>query len=126
MFVAKFLESHPAVESVTYPGLESHPDHSLALKQMKGFGGIVSFTVRGDRTAACRVAESTSIFTLAVSLGGMESLIEHPASLSHAPLSDEEMKLAGIEPGLIRLSVGAEDVDDLLGDLDQALEVVSA
>lgn len=119
--VARALESHPAVSRVIYPGLPSHPQHELAARQMSGFGGMVAFEVAGGRAAGVRLVESTRLAILAVSLGGVETLIEHPASMSHAPLSDEQLRRAGIPPGLIRLSVGIEDPQDLIADLEQAL-----
>ena len=104
-----------------YPGLTSHPQHELARRQMSGFGGMVSFELAGGRAAGVRLVEATRIALLAVSLGGVETLIEHPASMSHAPLNDEQLARAGIPPGLVRLSVGIEDADDLIADLTQAL-----
>lgn len=121
MAVAKFLESHPKVARVHYPGLPSHPQHELAKRQMRGFGGMVSFEVAGDGAAARRVAESTRYFLLAESLGGVESLIGYPPLMSHATMTEEERVARGIPPTLLRLSVGIEDADDLLEDLDQAL-----
>ncbi len=128
--VAEALQSHPAVSRVIYPGLPSHPQHELAVRQMSGFGGMVGFEVAGGsekekRAAGVRLVESTRLAILAVSLGGVETLIEHPASMSHAPLSDEQLIQAGIPPGLIRLSVGIEDPDDLIADLQQALLQIS-
>ena len=120
--VARALESHPAVIRVIYPGLPSHPQHELAARQMSGFGGMVAFEVTGGRAGGTRLVESTRLALLAVSLGGVETLIEHPASMSHAPLSDEQLRQAGIPPGLIRLSVGIEDPDDLIADLQHALD----
>ncbi|HUT12746.1 MAG TPA: aminotransferase class I/II-fold pyridoxal phosphate-dependent enzyme [Thermoguttaceae bacterium] len=120
--VARALESHRAVSRVMYPGLCSHPQHELAMRQMTGFGGMVGFEVAGGRAAGVRVVESTRLALLAVSLGGVETLIEHPASMSHAPLDDEQLRRAGIPPGWIRLSVGIEDPEDLIADLQQALD----
>jgi methionine-gamma-lyase len=120
--VARFLESHPAVERVYYPGLPSHPQHELALAQMPGgFGGMVSFEVRGGFERAYRLIGRTEVCVLAVSLGGAESLITHPASMIHSRQTDAEREAAGISPGLIRLSVGLEDPDDIIADLDQAI-----
>ncbi len=119
--VAEALQRHPAVRRVIYPGLESHPQYELASRQMSGSGGMVAFELAGGRAAGIRLVESTELALLAVSLGGVETLIEHPASMSHAVLSDEQLQLAGIPPGLVRLSVGIEDADDLVADLDQAL-----
>jgi methionine-gamma-lyase len=120
--VARFLAGHPAVEAVYYPGLESHPQHDLARRQMGGgFGGMMAFTMRGGYEAAYRVIGRTQVCTLAVSLGGMETLITHAASMIHSHQTDEERATAGIAPGLIRLSVGVEDVADIIADLAQAL-----
>ncbi len=120
--VAQFLEEHPAVERVFYPGLMSHPQHKLACEQMVGgFGGMLSFEVRGGYDAAYQVVRKTELCLLAVSLGGVESLITHPASMIHTRQTDEERKAAGISPGLIRLSVGVENVEDIIEDLEQAM-----
>ena len=120
--MADFLEAHPKVGEVYYPGLESHPQHALAARQMRGFGGMVSFLLK-DRSmdAALKVLGGTSVFTLAESLGGVESLINHPATMTHASIPREERLAAGLEDSLIRLSVGVEDVEDLIADLEQAL-----
>lgn len=120
--VAKFLESHPAVERVYYPGLETHPQHELVKSQMKGFGGVVAFVVKGGEEHARTLLNSTRIFGLAESLGGTRSLICHPASMTHAPVPYEVKQERGITDGLIRLSIGLEDVDDLIRDLEQSLE----
>ncbi|MBY0550832.1 MAG: cystathionine gamma-synthase [Candidatus Obscuribacterales bacterium] len=120
--VAEFLESHPAVERVYYPGLESHPQHELAKSQMKGFGGVVAFVLKGGEIHARTLLNSTRIFGLAESLGGTRSLICHPASMTHAPVPYEVKQERGITDGLIRLSIGLEDVDDLICDLEQSLE----
>jgi cystathionine beta-lyase/cystathionine gamma-synthase len=119
--VARWLESQNAVVRVLYPGLGSHPQHALAARQMSGYGGMVSFELAGGRAAGTRLVESTRLAVLAVSLGGAETLIEHPASMSHAVLSEEALRRAGIPCGLVRLSVGIEDPDDLIADLAQAL-----
>jgi methionine-gamma-lyase len=120
--VAQFLEQHPAVERVYYPGLPSHSQHELAQQQMGGgFGGMLSFEMKGGYDAAYQVIKRTELCLLAVSLGGVETLITHPASLIHAHQTDEERRAAGISPGLIRLSVGIENVEDIIEDLDQAL-----
>jgi len=120
--VARFLEQHPAVERVHYPGLESHPQHALARRQMQGgYGGIVTAVLRGGLDAARRTLERCRLFALAESLGGVESLIEHPGVMTHASLPEGVRRALGIDDGLIRLSVGVEDVDDLLGELAQAL-----
>ncbi len=119
--IAEFLEAHPQVERVFYPGLPSHPQHDLARRQMRGFGGMIAFEVKGGREAGRRLVESVRVITLAVSLGGVTSLIQHPASMSHGPIPEEERLATGITEGLIRLSVGIEDVEDLIADLKQAL-----
>jgi cystathionine beta-lyase/cystathionine gamma-synthase len=120
--VAQFLEEHPAVERVFYPGLMSHPQHILASQQMVGgFGGMLAFEVRGGYDAAYQVVRKTELCLLAVSLGGVESLITHPASMIHTRQTDAERRAAGISPGLIRLSVGVENVEDIIEDLEQAL-----
>ena len=119
--IAGFLERHPRVARVLYPGLKSHPQHALARRQMHGFGGIVSVEVRGGLRAARSVLERCEVFALAESLGGVESLIEHPASMTHASLPAARRKALGISDGLIRLSVGIEAVADLRADLVQAL-----
>jgi cystathionine gamma-lyase len=119
--IAKFLEAHPKVTKVLYPGLPSHPQHELARAQMHGFGGMISFEVKGGLNEATRVLEKTRLFTLAESLGGVESLIEHPAIMTHASVPAENRKALGISDSLIRISVGIEDVKDLIADLSQAL-----
>src|SRR5215471_12883319 len=120
--VAQFLEQHPQVERVYYPGLPSHPQHALAKQQMtEGFGGMLSFEVKGGYERAYEVVRHTEICLLAVSLGGVETLITHPASMIHAHQSEEQREMAGISPALLRLSVGVEEVKDILADLDRAL-----
>jgi methionine-gamma-lyase len=119
--VARFLEGHPAVERVYYPGLPSHPQHALAQRQMTGFGGMLAFALKGGYDAAYRAIGRTQVCLLAVSLGGVETLITHPASMIHTHQTDEQRAAAGIAPGLIRLSVGVENVEDIIADLDQAL-----
>jgi cystathionine gamma-lyase len=120
--VARFLEQHPAIEAVRYPGLASHPQHALARRQMSGgFGGIVTAVLRGGLAAARRTLERCRVFALAESLGGVESLIEHPAMMTHASLPPQVRASLGISDGLIRLSVGVEDVEDLIADLRDAL-----
>ncbi|MGB0588576.1 MAG: cystathionine gamma-synthase [Myxococcota bacterium] len=121
MTLANWLSEHPAIESVTYPGLESHPQHELAARQMSGFGGMITCVVRGGLDPARRVLERTELFALAESLGGVESLIEHPAIMTHASVPLAQREALGISDGLIRLSVGIEDVADLQRDLDKAL-----
>lgn len=120
--VAQWLENHPKVAKVYYPGLESHPGHALAKRQMRGFGGMLSFELRGDVYAeAVQVMERLEIFSLGESLGGVESLCTHPASMTHASIPKEEREKVGLKDTLIRLSVGIEDVEDLIADLDQAI-----
>ncbi len=120
--IARWLEKRPEIARVIYPGLESHPQHALAKRQFKnGFGGMITAVLKGGLAPATRVLERVKIFTLAESLGGVESLIEHPAIMTHATIPPERRKELGIDDGLIRLSVGIEDVDDLIADLEQAL-----
>ncbi len=122
LIVARFLEDHPAVERVHYPGLESHPQHELSKKQMVGgFGGMLSFELKGGYDAAYRLIRRTEVCVPAVSLGDVETLITHPASLVYPHNTDEERRAAGVSPGLVRLSVGAEDPEDITEDLDAAL-----
>ena len=118
--IAEWLEKHPRVQRVYYPGLRSHPQHELASRQMKGFGGMISIEL-GDLGVARRFVERTKIFALAESLGGVESLIGHPASMTHASVPVEMRKRMGLTDSLVRLSVGIEDTEDLIADLDQAL-----
>jgi cystathionine gamma-lyase len=120
--VAEFLKSHPKVATVNWPGFTDHPGHAVAKKQMKDFGGMISFTLKnGSQEEAFRMASSVKVFSLAESLGGVESLISHPASMTHASVPKEERERLGITDGLLRLSVGVEDADDLLEDLRQAI-----
>ena len=122
--IAQWLETRADVERVIYPGLESHPQHALAKRQMSGgFGGIVSLTLKRDLEGARRMLERTRLFTLAESLGGVESLIEHPAIMTHATIPADQRAALGITDGFVRLSVGVEDADDLIADLAQALAV---
>ncbi|MCK6448068.1 MAG: cystathionine gamma-synthase [Planctomycetes bacterium] len=120
--IARYLEKHPLVDRVIYPGLESHAQHGLAKRQMKNFGGMVSFEMKGGVAAGNAVASNTRLFTLAESLGGVESLIETPPSMTHASIPAETRRAAGLADGLVRLSVGIEHVDDLVADLGQALD----
>ena len=120
--IAEALDAHPAVLAVHYPGLSSHPGHALAAGQQDGFGGMVSFTLAGGRVAAQAVAEALECFTLAESLGGVESLVAHPATMTHASMDAAARATAGIGDGMLRLSVGIEDVGDLVADLVQALD----
>jgi cystathionine gamma-lyase len=119
--VARFLTQHKRIESVLYPGLPDHPGYAVHKNQASGGGGIISFRVRGDAEAACRMCSATKYFLLAESLGGVESLIEHPAIMTHASIPVEQRTARGISDNLIRISVGIESIEDLLEDLDQAL-----
>jgi len=121
--VAAFLEEHPKVKKVYYPGSASHPQHALARRQQRGFGGMVAFEV-GSLAAAKKVLESVKLCTLAESLGGVETLISHPATMTHASVDEEKRERLGITDGLVRISVGIEDTDDIIADLDQALEKI--
>ena len=121
--VAEFLANHPKIENVYWPGFENHPNHEIAKSQMKDFGGMISFTTKGNNMKeSIKIAENLKIFTLAESLGGVESLSGHPASMTHASIPKEEREKTGVVDSLIRLSVGIEDIDDLIADLEQALE----
>lgn len=120
--LAAWLEKHPGVSKVIYPGLPSHPQHSLAKQQMHDFGGMISFVIKGGLDDATRFLSRCELFTLAESLGGVESLIEHPAIMTHASIPAEKREQLGIKDGLIRLSVGIEYIDDLIADLDYALK----
>jgi len=119
--IAEFLEAHPGVDGVIYPGLASHPQHELAKRQMRGFGGIITARIKGGLDGATRFLERCQLFTLAESLGGVESLIEHPAIMTHASVPPQVRAELGIDDGLVRLSVGIEDADDLIQDLRSAL-----
>ncbi|MET0954695.1 MAG: PLP-dependent transferase, partial [Cryobacterium sp.] len=116
--IARYLETHPAIEKVYYPGLESHPGHELARSQMSAFGGMLSIGFVGGESAARRFAESTTLFQLAESLGGVESLVNYPSEMTHASVRGTELEVA---TNIVRLSVGIEDIDDLLADIAQAL-----
>jgi cystathionine gamma-synthase len=122
--MAEFLEGHPKVERVHYPGLASHPEHAIAVRQMRGFGGVVSFEVYGDVNTASRLVDACKIPRIAPSLGGVESLIEQPALMSFYELTTEERLQVGIKDTLVRYAVGVEDADDLIADLEQALEQI--
>jgi cystathionine gamma-lyase len=124
LHLAQWLERHSAVERVIYPGLPSHPQHDLAKHQMGAFGGMMSVVLKGGLSASRRFLESCRVFTLAESLGGVESLIEHPAIMTHASVPPEQRATLGIADGLVRLSVGIEDIEDLKADLTQALEQI--
>jgi cystathionine gamma-lyase len=122
--LAGWLEKHPKVEKVAYPGLPSHPDHALAKRQMLGFGGIVTIYLKGGEPEARRFLENCHLFTLAESLGGVESLVDHPGIMTHASVPPEQRKQLGISDSLVRLSVGVEDVNDLRADLEHALSAI--
>jgi cystathionine beta-lyase len=120
--IANYLQQHPKVAKVYWPGFETHPNHEVAKKQMRGFGGMISFTLKGDRLEdALAFVKNVEIFALAESLGGVESLIGHPATMTHASIPKEVREKSGVVDSLIRLSVGIEDAQDLIEDLDQAL-----
>lgn len=120
--IAEYLSKHPKIERVYWPGLENHPNHEIAKRQMKDFGGMISFVTKGDNfEEAIKIVEKLKVFTLAESLGGVESLAGHPASMTHASIPKEEREKSGVVDSLIRLSVGIEDVDDLIADLEQAI-----
>ena len=123
--VVDYLSSHPKVEKVYWPGLETHPGHEIAKKQMTGFGGMISFIIKGDNIEnAHKFVESVEIFTLAESLGGVESLVGHPATMTHASIPKEVREKVGVTDGLIRLSLGVEDVEDLIEDLSSAFDKI--
>jgi len=124
MEVAKYLENHSKVEWIKYPGLESHPQHELAKRQMNGFGSMISFGVKGGLEAGRKLMDNVKLCMLAVSLGGVESLIQHPASMTHAAVTPEGKVKAGITDDLVRFSIGIEDVEDIIADLEQALAKV--
>jgi cystathionine beta-lyase len=120
--VAEYLRQHPKVERVYWPGFENHPNHAVAAKQMRDFGGMISFVLKGDKQEdAIAVLEKFQLFTLAESLGGVESLSGHPATMTHASIPAEQRRKAGLSDSLIRLSVGIEDAEDLIDDLAQAI-----
>ena len=122
--IAAFLSEHQAVEKVNYPGLKTHKGHEIAARQMKDFGGMLSFEVRGGKEAGMKLVNVLELITVAVSLGDAESLIEHPASMTHSTYSPEDLAASGIAPGLIRLSAGLENAEDLIADLKQALDQI--
>ncbi len=122
--IADYLENHPKVEWVKYPGLKSHPQYELAKQQMYGPGSMISFELKGGLNAGKRLMDNVELILLAVSLGGVESLIQHPASMTHSKISHEKKLQAGISDGLVRISIGIENVEDILADLEQALEKV--
>ncbi len=119
--IAYFLKSHPKVEKVYWPGFEDHPNHEIAKKQMRGFGGMISFVYKGTKEETFKMASSFKVFSLAESLGGVESLVNHPATMTHGAIPKEEREKVGVVDSLIRLSVGVEDIEDLLADIKQAL-----
>jgi cystathionine beta-lyase/cystathionine gamma-synthase len=119
--VAEFLRDHPQVDTVNFPGLPSHPQHELARRQMSGFSGMVSFTLKGGAEAAYAAVQKTRVFHFAESLGGVESLITHPATMTHAAIPREQREARGVTDGLLRLSVGIEDKEDLIADLEGAI-----
>ena len=121
MKVAKFLETHPKVERVIYPGLKTHPQYKIAKSQMSGFGGMITFFLKGGLKESKKFLSKVKLFSLAESLGGVESLIEHPAIMTHASIPKKTREELGITDGLIRVSVGIENVDDLIEDLKKAL-----
>jgi cystathionine gamma-synthase len=124
--IADFLVSHPAVKTVYYPGLSSHPQHELAKSQQLGFGAMLSFDLVGDVEQSKIFVQEVSLFCLAESLGGVESLVAHPATMTHAGMEESARLTAGISNSLIRLSVGLESIEDLVGDLSQSLDAVLA
>lgn len=117
--IARYLESNPKVEKVYFPGLESHPNHEIAKKQMKDFGGMISFEVKGGKEAGMKLVNALELCTIAVSLGDAETLVEHPASMTHSTYSPKDLADAGIAEGLVRLSTGLENVEDIIADLEQ-------
>jgi cystathionine beta-lyase len=123
--VAQFLKSHPKVGKVNWPGFTDHPNHDIAKKQMKDFGGMISFTLKSDAIeSALTFLKSTTVFSLAESLGGVESLVGHPATMTHASIPKAEREANGLKDSLIRLSVGIEHIDDIIADLETALAKV--
>ncbi|HDI51824.1 MAG TPA: aminotransferase class I/II-fold pyridoxal phosphate-dependent enzyme [Bacteroidetes bacterium] len=124
MKIAKYLSFHPKVNWVSYPGLRTHPQHELACRQMDGFGGMISFEIKGGKKAGETLMNSVKLMTLAVSLGDVDTLLEHPATMTHSSYSLEELHEVGVTEGMVRLSVGLEDVNDLIDDLSQALKKI--
>lgn len=123
--IAEYLRAHGKIGKVYWPGFEDHPNHDIARKQMRDFGGMLSFTLNDDSVEkATRLMENVALFSLAESLGGVESLINHPASMTHASIPREDRLKSGLVDSLIRLSIGVEDVEDLIADLEQALKSV--
>ena len=124
--LANILEEHPGVERVYYPGLLSHPGHNIAARQQSGFGGMISFDIKGGVEAVRAFVESLQFFSLAESLGGVESLVCHPASMTHAPVAPEALAAAGIGQNLVRLSIGLESTEDLVADVLEALDAAQS
>jgi cystathionine gamma-synthase len=124
--LASTLAAHPAVARVFYPGIEAHPGHALARRQQRGFGGMLSFELKGGESAARRFTSGLQLFSLAESLGGVESLVCHPATMTHMPLGEAGRRAAGISDGLVRISAGIESTADLVADVCQALDAVAA
>ncbi|MBC8484547.1 MAG: PLP-dependent transferase, partial [Bacteroidetes bacterium] len=122
--IAEYIEKHPKIEWVRYPGLKSHPQHEIAKKQMYGYGGMISFELKGGIEAGKILMNNVQLCTLAVSLGGVETLIEHPASMTHASMGKELRVKANITDGLVRISVGIENADEIISDLEQALNKI--
>ena len=123
--VANYLKNHSKIEKVYWPGFEDHPNHEIAKNQMRDFGGMMSFITKGNSfEKAIKIVENMKVFTLAESLGGVESLSGHPASMTHASIPKEEREKSGVVDSLIRLSVGIEDEEDLIKDLEKALELI--
>ena len=118
--LAAYLAAEPKVEKVYFPGLESHPNHQVAKKQMKDFGAMISIEVKGGKAAGMKLVNALKMSTIAVSLGDAETLVQHPASMTHSAYSSEELKEAGIPEGLVRISVGLENPDDIIADFQQA------
>jgi O-succinylhomoserine sulfhydrylase len=119
--VAAFLENHPKIENLRYPGLESHPQHALAARQMTGFGNLIAFDIKGGKQAAFDTLNALELILISNNLGDSKSLITHPATTTHAKVPEEDKLRVGIRPGTVRLSVGLEDADDLIADLTAAL-----
>lgn len=117
------MEAHPLIEKVYYPGLKSHPQHELVNRQMRGYGGMISFVIKGGMKEASKFLSSVKIFTLAESLGGVESLIEHPAVMTHGSVPKDHREKLGITDSFIRISVGVEALEDLIADIESALQV---
>ncbi|HPS76471.1 MAG TPA: PLP-dependent transferase, partial [Oscillospiraceae bacterium] len=122
--IAAYLDACPKVEKVYYPGLPTHPGHDIAERQMRDFGGMISFEVKGGKAAGMKFVNSLRLCTIAVSLGDAETLIEHPASMTHSTYSADDLKAAGISAGLIRLSVGLENAEDIIADFEQAFRQI--